>query len=120
MPVDYEIKDQILHISVNGWWSSQIGHSVQAEAAKLCNDHGITRLLIDFRNAENLSSTIDIYEVTKDHARVFGSDVKHAVVLRKDEKLKQSAEFFETVARNRGIIAESFTSISDAIQWLKD
>lgn len=83
--------------------------------AEYCNEHNLSKLLIDGRKQENRTGIMDSY--------TFGASVPEAlkglivaVVHRPDD---ETLEFIETVAFNRGSGTKAFTNYDDALAWLE-
>jgi len=119
MSIDFQTKHSILIVTVTGRWSRPEGELVQSEAAKQVREKGLTGVLIDIREAEIDVSTLDIFDVTKAHATLFPTNIKHAMVYRPDENTLQDANFFENVASNRSVQARAFTDLETAMDWLE-
>jgi hypothetical protein len=63
-------------------------------------------------------SVVDIDLGTASNLETFPLGTKHAVVIAKEKQVIRDAEFFENVARNRGMQARSFTDYDEATAWL--
>ena len=78
---------------------------------------GEYEVLIDCRAAEVMLSILDLYELGKalaNHPALSRSKIALLVPAPEVER----AEFFETVARNRGVRVRAYISLEEAIAWL--
>jgi hypothetical protein len=76
-------------------------------------------VLVDTRQAESLLSVTEIYQLGKElasHSILRQSKICVLVPPRDVDK----ADFFETVAVNRGVQIKAFTNFEQAITWFVD
>jgi hypothetical protein len=87
-------------------------------AAAACRDRGCTRVLFDCRLMSGKVTVTDRFEIGKHAASTIPRPVRIAVLGPVEEISRY--RFFETVARNRGLMVTVFSDLDEAIQWLED
>ena len=75
-----------------------------------------TKIYCDERQLEYAISIIDTYQLAKKAAEEVKGLRKIAIVC--DEKFLDDGKFYETVARNRGLIVFVTTDNEEALEWL--
>lgn len=80
-----------------------------------CREKGIRSLLIDGRDQEAASSTIDDFDFAK-NVPFDMRGLRIAVVHSADD---EALQFIETVAFNRGGNTQSFIGVDEAVAWLE-
>lgn len=80
-----------------------------------CREKGIRSLLIDGRDQEAASSTIEDYDFAK-NVPFDMRGLRIAVVHDPDD---EALPFIETVAFNRGGNTQSFVGVDEAVAWLE-
>jgi hypothetical protein len=89
------------------------------EILEACLKNKTSRVLVDVRGLEGRLSTVDAYEIPTSYfpkLRRPGMLTKAAIVDVKE--FKDSYQFFENVAVNRGYNLRMFGDIAEAIEWL--
>lgn len=91
-----------------------------SQAVVYCRENEIRRLLIDTTRLTGFGSvgTADRFAIGETLARAAMAAVKVAMVVRPE--LLDPELFGITVARNRGLFSNAFTSESEALKWLLD
>ena len=91
-----------------------------AEAIDLCDQRQVKRLLVDGTALTGVPSPsmIDRYEIVTQWASVAKGRVKIAFVPRPE--MLDPTKFGITVASNRGLQINAFTSEAEALTWLLD
>lgn len=90
---------------------------VLAEMAKAKRPPADFDILLDFRRAQWILSTADIYYLAAElgkHNHTYRDKV--AVLVLPGNNFDKS-EFFELCAQNRGFNVETFTNYEEAVQW---
>ena len=107
-----------LQINVEGTWPWESPANIIEEIFDLSREHKNLALLIDLRKMKSTPSVVsDYFEVEKFAAAGF-SKIGFIAVLDILER-KESSEFFETTASNRGMNFRFFYSdIDEAVSWL--
>lgn len=82
---------------------------------EFCRERQIKQLLIDGRDQEAVSGTIDDFDFAKE-VPVEMQGLCIAVVHRQDD---EALPFIETVAFNRGGNTRSFVQLEPALEWLE-
>lgn len=89
------------------------------EAAELLARTGLSRLLIDGREADvSLLSIAEIYAFSTSHASALAATPYVRIAAIISEKQLEQSVFAETVARNRGIDLCIFVDPAEATRWL--
>lgn len=100
-------------------WSGPIRtedrHENVRRMVEFCREREIQHLLIDGRDQEAVSGTVDDFDFAKEvPTEMQGLCI--AVVHRQDD---EALPFIETVAFNRGGNTQSFVRIETALEWLE-
>ncbi len=119
MAIKVSILEDVIMLTVTGLWTGTQGYEALIKGSDAVKANQIYRLLLDIREAEVKTSTLDIYTVTSALADYFPAGTRHAVLQAPDESLKSSGNFFETVAANRGVMARAFSDMEEALAWLR-
>lgn len=90
--------------------------SIWPEIAKLCQQHGVTKLLIEAFKPERKLDTMATFDAGRAVAEIT-SGLTIAICLH-DYEFDDLSTFFKTVVQNRGVKLEFFSNIDDALQWL--
>lgn len=98
----------------------QEGINLVSIAITYARQQSIPRLLVDTTGLTGIDppTTLERFVLGGQFARAAQGEVKTAFVARQD--LIDPKKFGLTVARNRGMIAEVFTDLNEAIAWLLD
>ena len=83
---------------------------------ELCQERGVFRILMDVRELDVAIDTVRLYETGADLRRLRDAGIRVAF-LTTPEKISPDL-FYETVARNRGVSARTFTNEETAANWL--
>ena len=122
---NYEIKPdhekKVLWIIGSGSFDKQSTTKMVSTARKMASELKFP-LLYDLRLAKFQLSVIDLYQIPRD--REIFADIstrvrKSANVFAKDVD-KELLNFYETTARNSGLIWKAFFDVSEAMKWLSD
>jgi hypothetical protein len=106
-----------LHITFSGPFSlAAAKESVDAMVAA-CTREGYAKVLFDCRPMTGVLQVLDRFDVGEYGALTIPHSVQIAMLGREDQILPD--KFFETVARNRGLMLALFSEIDEAIEWLK-
>jgi hypothetical protein len=87
-------------------------------ALKMVQDHESPRILVDMRNINLTTTTMERFEFAQSHNKYFTSRTKIATLITKDDPKKQDHQFVETVSLNRGFLLRVFEDQGEAEQWL--
>jgi hypothetical protein len=82
---------------------------------------GSNKILNDVSEVEVDASVLDLLNFPNKQYQIEGSNrsIRMALVMPKEEKSKELAEFFVTACLNRGWQVKEFTERQEAIDWLK-
>ncbi len=91
-----------------------------SQAVIYCRENGIRRLLIDTTKLTGFGvpGTVERFSMGERLARDARAAVKLVVVARPE--VLDPGRFGVTVARNRGLFSNAFSSESEALKWLLD
>lgn len=92
----------------------------QAEAAKLLEETGCRRILVDQRGIELNTSVSDEFQFSGASYHVIPDDVKVAVVINRDDPWKKDHMFMQSVNLNRGSQVVVFDDQAEAEKWLME
>jgi hypothetical protein len=119
MAINYEIDtlDNLVFVRSTGYDENLEEVVAYGQAIlEACVSSGCNRLLCDERGLEYRLGTADIY----DHANMMAERApalgRAAIVC--DPACGEDAEFWETVAVNRGLMVRMFMDIDEARRWL--
>jgi hypothetical protein len=119
--VSHDEKDNIVLVKVSGKATHQEHISAQIDACRLCREKNCQSMLVDLLelNTEK-STTMSCYNFGEILALADVSpSTRIAHVLPKDDRKSiADVKFTAIVAANRGRIADVFSSIEKAKQWL--
>jgi hypothetical protein len=120
LPERFEIGEGHAIHRPEGSVSFQEAGELLSQAIVYCRENGIRRLLIDTTKLTGFGpiDTAERYTIGERLARAAMAAVKVAMVVR--QELLDPARFGITVARNRGLFSNAFTSESEAWEWLLD
>lgn len=120
VPDNYHISDNYARYSPQGNFSLQQAVELLIESVIHSRNHAIGKLLIDTRGLHGFSSpsAYDRFFLSVQLAYEAAGLIKIAFVARPE--LIDPQKFGITVARNRGLQADVFTSGSEALAWLLD
>jgi hypothetical protein len=120
MPSHIEVQDQMLVVTLTGRVVGSDVEAAQTMAARVADERGLRKVLVDMRSADPRVGMMDIFDL---HAALFGRfslGTRHAVVFSPETYDPRNAKFGEDVAVNRGISVKTFTRIREATDWLDD
>jgi len=119
MAFDFNIQNDLLWITVTGVFSDREARSLVPEAARMVQETGAERILIDYLKADMVFQTVGVYDVfTKTVPKepsLYG--IRTAAVFSPSEDAND-VRFVENVAINYGLIYRAFTDIDAARAWL--
>ncbi|MDJ0940963.1 MAG: hypothetical protein QNJ00_14480 [Woeseiaceae bacterium] len=82
--------------------------------ATFCDQHGVSKIIIDGRQQESMTDIVDSFEFAKSVPNSMGG-LRIAVVHSPGDEV---LPFIETVAYNRGSSTRAFVSVDEARAWL--
>jgi hypothetical protein len=106
-----------LHITFSGPFSVEAGKKSIDAMVAACKREGSTKVLFDCRPMTGVLQVLDRFDMGEYGASTIPHFVKVAMLGREDQILPD--KFFETVARNRGLLLAVFSEIDEAIAWLR-
>lgn len=108
----------ILEIVHTGIMTVREAHASRDEAGPILKAHGLRRVLADVSQTNHDDSTMDLFKFNSTHYDVFPRGTRIAAVIPPDPEHRESAQFAETVASNRGIAMKIFLTYEEAKNWL--
>jgi len=87
-------------------------------ALKIIQDNESPRILVDMRDINLTTTTLERFEFAQSHNKHFSSRTKIATLITKDDPKKQDHQFVETVSLNRGFMLRVFEDQGEAEKWL--
>lgn len=90
------------------------------KAMKLVKDRVAPRVMVDMREIELMTSTMDEFNFGRAQSNYFPGLVKVAVLIIKDDPKKEEHHLIETVGQNRGAMLMVFDDPAEAEKWLMD
>ncbi len=119
MKTDYVVTDHHLLLTIRGHFSVAETCAAVTESARLLTDHGLDRLLLDWRDDQVQFPSLGVYEVHSEHmpTQRFPSSVRMAAVTSPRVE-REDRQFIEDTARNAGFVYKVFTDMDEAKAWL--
>jgi len=105
-----------LHITFSGPFSLDAARRAVDTMVAACAREQCTKVLFDCRSMTGNLTVINRFNVAEYGGMTIPSSVKIAMLGRVDQILPDN--FFENVARNRGVSVTVFHEIDKAIEWL--
>ena len=109
---------ELIHVTLSGNIAVEDALQFTADARRLADDHGYSRILFDARELETRPTTMELFDIgANPEKRGLTRRYKRATVFSGDE---EGVRFFESVSLNRGYNVACFTDIEAAVKWLSD
>jgi hypothetical protein len=89
-----------------------------AEILKTCREHHCKKVLIHADTNAISPEYVDLYELGAFFEKIWQRNIRVAMLVPLSKIAKY--EFFETVAKNRGLLIETFSSSERALDWLDE
>jgi hypothetical protein len=100
------------HVDKDDLWNARLN------ALKLIQDHESPRILVDMRDINLTTTTMERFEFAQAHNKYFPTRTKIATVINKNDPKKDDHQFVETVSLNRGFLLRVFEDEHEAEKWL--
>ena len=116
MPDDIKVNPELGLIEIRSY-GNESQEDLEAIINKVLHINtktSIDRVLVDTTQLQSLPSTVNIFSTMSS----LPLKIKVALIATKNQPTANDIRFGETVARNRGIRFQTFSAISDAIEWL--
>jgi hypothetical protein len=116
------IDEEIIYLRFSGESDSSEHEQSRDEAAKICREKGLARVLVDMsaQTAFMASETMDLYKFGESFVKgSFPRQACIAVVADPTVPVGRDVNFVITVARNRGFRVQLFQDQEEALQWLR-
>jgi hypothetical protein len=107
-----------IHITFSGQFSPEAAKRCVDEMVAACTREKCAKVLFDCRPMAGDMSVMNRFDIAQYGAVTIPSSLKIAMLGRRDQLLPDN--FFENVARNRGVTVTVFSEIDKAIRWLKE
>lgn len=111
---NFENRNQYLFVSPSEPYSLKGYKQAMSEAAAICQQHGLTRVLADIRCIEKCISIVDKYELGVHIAQTLGSAIRLAILA----PLPMIDKVGENAAVNRGGRVLVTDNEGHAMEWL--
>jgi hypothetical protein len=95
------------------------GYEAQRFVIDSFADHGCRRILLDLTQAVIVSGTLSTYQTAADPEPEVAHELRKFQFAAVYREIGKDEQFFETVARNRGLVVRAFDSLEPAIEWLE-
>jgi len=119
MAIDFQIRieDDLVFAAASGY-DENLEEALDYNRAVLqaCIEHDCSRILTDERELEYRLDTVDTFELATQAARAVPSLTKIAIATGPSNQA--DADFYETVAVNRGLSVKFFPDLDSARAWL--
>lgn len=109
--------EDYLHITFPGSFTMEAARRAVDEMVEACVREKCAKVLFDCRAMTGDLSVMNRFDIAKYGALKIPHTVRIAMIARDDLILPDN--FFENVARNRGVRVTVFTEIDKALEWLK-
>ena len=114
--IRWQFKDNRVYVQwLNDSGIDEIKKQV-SEVLDRCIEHRCHKVLINTTRTLTFPNVLDLYELGSFLEKVWKRDIRVAVLVPLKENTRQ--QFFETVAKNRGLMIESFADARKAKAWL--
>lgn len=114
--VDMKLKRNHLYVRLTGKPGLESMKHQAESMLDTCLKNRCHKVLINATKSMGLLSILDLYQLGVHFDKMWNRNIRIAVVVPSD-KLPEH-KFFETVARNRGVLIATFVHIRDANKWL--
>jgi hypothetical protein len=115
--ISIDVKDGFLQVVVKGKASLPDNIDLQKKVGQACQEHKVTRVLVDIRELKKPTSISEIYQFGKESEQNL-RDVSIKAAVLHDMDRKEHESFLETTMKNRGVNLRSFLNEEEAIKWL--
>lgn len=116
MTVNYNDAQQYLHATISGRLDTEAADRVLKEMNAAIDRFRCKLILYDLTQAEIALDTHEIYQIPQIFIDSGNQNVKRAVIF--PNEFEHDFTFFETVAANKGVPVQTFTSPDAALDWL--
>ncbi len=118
VPFELEVHPTYLHFKLleNCRVSAESDSDTWITVARLCEEHGRAKVLIEVQRVEGKMDTMSAFESGRILAEN-ATGVTLAICVHEPD-FDETASFFKTVAQNRGVKVEFFSGLDSARQWL--
>ncbi len=116
MPETVNIKSELNIIEVISFGDVTVEDvtATLPSVVKLSRETGINKVFVDTTEEKSLPETFAIYNFASKLPR----SLSFAVLVKESQDTKRDVHFIETVAMNRGLLVQTFTSRNEALKWL--
>lgn len=110
--------EDFIHITFSGRFTPEVAKRCVDEMVAACKREKCAKVLFDCRPMAGDMSVMNRFEIARYGAVTIPHSVKIAMLARRDQI--STDNFFENVARNRGVTVTVFSEIDKAIRWLRE
>ncbi len=108
-----------LHLRITGKWDAETGPQMDDAIIEAFRNSSHNQAYLDM--STYIMETTIVSEFTQaSYAADQLSDTRHQIAVLADKKYKETVEFFELAAKNRGANIRIFYNEKDAINWLNE
>jgi hypothetical protein len=118
MPTKYKVQTDTLLIEVTGVLNLIDAAAAQANAVRIVREKELGQVLVDLRESTPDATTVEYFEFAASFADRFPRNTRFAMVFSPKKMSLENADFFETVAVNRGSSIKMFVDLANAESWL--
>jgi hypothetical protein len=119
--MDYKLtiepKPSYLHFTVTGRNSKQAVIQYLEEILRECKARNCYRILIEERLEGPRLNTVDVFSIVSEES-ISGTGILKAIAYVDVHAVNNLMQFAETVAFNRSLPVNVFSTVADAEQWL--
>jgi hypothetical protein len=125
MPIQFQVNvdDDVVIITTQGHVSDDEMMEMRIETMRTLNETGIQNFIVDMSGLKSLlkNNVVRTYEMGKEFIELnFPLSMKTAVILPRDDKVKEQAEFLHMVEINRTRPPLKYVaSYAEAMAWFK-
>jgi hypothetical protein len=114
--IRWHVKKNCVMVRCSGEYSLDAMKKKMAEVKDTCADHCYNKVLINASTSATCPEFMDFYELASFFEKNWKRSIRVAILAPSDHNDRY--KFFETVAKNRGILIETFADADQAQHWL--
>jgi hypothetical protein len=119
LPEHFEVVDGIACYRPTATVSFEEGSALVFRAIDVCHETGAKKILIDIRGLTGfkIPTTFQRFTFSEELA---SRSTGIAIAMVAEQEIIGAERFGVTVAKNRGVLGDAFTSESEALKWLQE
>ncbi|MFW5740522.1 MAG: hypothetical protein ACOC1F_09170 [Myxococcota bacterium] len=119
MGYEMGVRQDVLVVTGDGKWTRCEAEASLREAGRAAWAISSPAVLLDLRRVELQATVTDVYELARVMGQAFAPGTWHAVVMPRSDPAGLG-RFYETAARNRGLMVRRFSNTTEAAGWLRE